>query len=133
MNPTRLNEATVRTQWTVVLYQSTHNTGGTIMGTNPRDSALSKYLQSTCSWSVPTCFRTMRRTIQPGRSAQAFAPRELGWHGASWHSAQPASVPAKPGRWLPRVPRPDCAGEKAGPRDRDRRAKRVLGIEIAND
>jgi gluconate 2-dehydrogenase alpha chain len=46
MNPTRLNEATVRTQWTVVPYQSTHNTGGTIMGANPRDSALNKYLQS---------------------------------------------------------------------------------------
>ncbi len=46
MNPTRLNEATARTQWTVVPYQSTHNTGGTIMGTNPRDSALNKYLQS---------------------------------------------------------------------------------------
>ena len=27
-------------------YQSTHNTGGTIMGTNPRDSAVNKYLQS---------------------------------------------------------------------------------------
>jgi gluconate 2-dehydrogenase alpha chain len=46
MNPTRLNEATARTQWTVVPYQSTHNTGGTIMGTNPRDSAVNKYLQS---------------------------------------------------------------------------------------
>ena len=46
MNPTRLNEATARTRWTVVPYQSTHNTGGTIMGTNPRDSALNKYLQS---------------------------------------------------------------------------------------
>src|SRR5262249_5100972 len=46
MNPTRLNEATVRTQWTVVPYQSTHNTGGTLMGANQRDSALNKYLQS---------------------------------------------------------------------------------------
>jgi gluconate 2-dehydrogenase alpha chain len=47
MNPTRLNPATARTDpWTVVPYQSTHNTGGTIMGTNPRDSALNKYLQS---------------------------------------------------------------------------------------
>jgi gluconate 2-dehydrogenase alpha chain len=47
MNPTRLNEAVARTQpWTVVPYQSTHNTGGTPMGTNPRDSALNKYLQS---------------------------------------------------------------------------------------
>ena len=35
-----------RQPWTVVPYQSTHNTGGTIMGTNPRDSALNKYLQS---------------------------------------------------------------------------------------
>jgi len=46
MNPTLLNEATVRTHWTVVPYQSTHNTGGTIMGANPSDSALNKYLQS---------------------------------------------------------------------------------------
>jgi gluconate 2-dehydrogenase alpha chain len=47
MNPTRLNPAVARTEpWTVVPYQSTHNTGGTIMGTNPRNSALNKYLQS---------------------------------------------------------------------------------------
>src|SRR5258708_33691074 len=47
MNPTILNEASARTDpWTVVPYQSTHNTGGTIMGTNPRQSALNKYLQS---------------------------------------------------------------------------------------
>jgi gluconate 2-dehydrogenase alpha chain len=46
MNPTRLNEATARTQWTVVPYQSTHNTGGTMMGTNPRNSAVNRYLQS---------------------------------------------------------------------------------------
>jgi gluconate 2-dehydrogenase alpha chain len=47
MNPTRLNPAVARTNpWTVVPYQSTHNTGGTVMGTNPRDSALNKYLQS---------------------------------------------------------------------------------------
>jgi gluconate 2-dehydrogenase alpha chain len=47
MNPTHLNVATARTDpWTVVPYQSTHNTGGTIMGTNPRESAVNKYLQS---------------------------------------------------------------------------------------
>jgi gluconate 2-dehydrogenase alpha chain len=47
MNPTRMNPASARTDpWTVVPYQSTHNTGGTIMGTNPRDSVLNKYLQS---------------------------------------------------------------------------------------
>jgi gluconate 2-dehydrogenase alpha chain len=47
MNPTHLTEATARTDpWTVVPYQSTHNTGGVVMGTRPRDSALNKYLQS---------------------------------------------------------------------------------------
>ena len=47
MNPTRLDEATARTgPWSVVPYQSTHNTGGTIMGTNPRNSVVNKYLQS---------------------------------------------------------------------------------------
>src|SRR5215468_6411741 len=40
MNPTHLTEATARGSWTVVPYQSTHNTGGSIMGTNPRDSAV---------------------------------------------------------------------------------------------
>jgi gluconate 2-dehydrogenase alpha chain len=47
MNPTAMNPASARTDpWTVVPYQSTHNTGGTIMGTNPRESAVNKYLQS---------------------------------------------------------------------------------------
>ena len=47
MNPTRLNPAVARTQpWTVVPYQSTHNTGGSIMGTHPKESAVNKYLQS---------------------------------------------------------------------------------------
>src|SRR5439155_25453852 len=47
MNPTTFNPATARTEpWTVVPYQSTHNTGGTIMGTNPKNSAVNKYLQS---------------------------------------------------------------------------------------
>jgi gluconate 2-dehydrogenase alpha chain len=47
MNPTTFNPATARTEpWTVVPYQSTHNTGGTIMGTNPKNSAANKYLQS---------------------------------------------------------------------------------------
>jgi len=47
MNPTSLIPASARVEpWTVVPYQSTHNTGGTIMGSNPKDSALNKYLQS---------------------------------------------------------------------------------------
>ena len=47
MNPASVIPASARVEpWTVVPYQSTHNTGGTIMGTNPRNSALNKYLQS---------------------------------------------------------------------------------------
>jgi gluconate 2-dehydrogenase alpha chain len=54
MNPTRMSPATARTQpWTVVPYQSTHNTGGTIMGPNPRVSAVNKYLQS---WDCDNLF-----------------------------------------------------------------------------
>ena len=46
MNPTSFNRATSRQSWTVVPYQSTHNTGGTVMGVNPKVSALNKYLQN---------------------------------------------------------------------------------------
>src|SRR5262249_12133739 len=53
MNPTTFNPASSRTSWTVVPYQSTHNTGGTIMGTSPGNSALNKYLQS---WDAHNLF-----------------------------------------------------------------------------
>jgi gluconate 2-dehydrogenase alpha chain len=47
LNPTMMNPASARTDpWSVVPYQSTHNTGGLIMGTNPRDSAVNTHLQS---------------------------------------------------------------------------------------
>jgi gluconate 2-dehydrogenase alpha chain len=53
MSPTQVNQAGPRRSWSSVPYQSTHNTGGTIMGTNPRESAVNKYLQS---WDVPNLF-----------------------------------------------------------------------------
>jgi gluconate 2-dehydrogenase alpha chain len=54
LNPTVMNPAVARTDpWTIVPYQSTHNTGGTIMGTNPRNSAVNKYLQS---WNAHNLF-----------------------------------------------------------------------------
>jgi gluconate 2-dehydrogenase alpha chain len=46
MSPTHLTEATPRLSWSVVPYQSTHNTGGAIMGVNPHESAVNRYLQS---------------------------------------------------------------------------------------
>ena len=39
--------------YSIVPYQSTHNTGGAVMGTSPRDSAVNSYLQS---WDVPNVF-----------------------------------------------------------------------------
>ena len=53
MNPTSFNAASVRDSWSVVPYQSTHNTGGTIMGTNPSNSVVNKYLQS---WDAHNLF-----------------------------------------------------------------------------
>ena len=54
MKPSRMNAAVARTDsWSVVPYQSTHNTGGTIMGTNPGNSAVNKYMQS---WDVNNLF-----------------------------------------------------------------------------
>ncbi|MGZ5126544.1 MAG: GMC oxidoreductase, partial [Burkholderiales bacterium] len=66
MNPTSLNPASARTDpWTVVPYQSTHNTGGTIMGVNPRTSAVNKYLQS---WDYHNLF-VMGASVFPHNSA----------------------------------------------------------------
>jgi gluconate 2-dehydrogenase alpha chain len=39
--------------YSIVPYQTTHNTGGAIMGDNPRTSAVNRYLQS---WDVPNLF-----------------------------------------------------------------------------
>jgi len=39
--------------WNVVPYQTTHNTGGTITGDNPKTSVVNKYLQS---WDVSNLF-----------------------------------------------------------------------------
>lgn len=39
--------------WDVTPYQTTHNTGGAIMGSDPRSSVVNKYLQS---WDVPNLF-----------------------------------------------------------------------------
>jgi gluconate 2-dehydrogenase alpha chain len=39
--------------YSIVPYQSTHNTGGAIMGASPRDSVVNKYLQS---WDVSNLF-----------------------------------------------------------------------------
>jgi gluconate 2-dehydrogenase alpha chain len=47
-----VNEPRTR-PFTVTTYQSTHNTGGTVMGADPSTSVLNRYCQS---WDVPNVF-----------------------------------------------------------------------------
>jgi gluconate 2-dehydrogenase alpha chain len=65
MNPNAVNPASARASWTVVPYQSTHNTGGTIMGTNPGNSVVNKYGQS---WDCHNLF-VMGASLFPHNSA----------------------------------------------------------------
>jgi gluconate 2-dehydrogenase alpha chain len=53
MNPTIMPPAGARTSWSVTPYQSTHNTGGAIMGAQPGTSAVNTWLQS---WDVTNVF-----------------------------------------------------------------------------
>ena len=66
LKATRVNAASARTEpWSVVPYQSTHNTGGTIMGTSPATSAVNKYLQS---WDCHNLF-VMGANVFPHNAA----------------------------------------------------------------
>jgi gluconate 2-dehydrogenase alpha chain len=54
MNPTMLGPPQARRgDFSVVPYQSTHNTGGTMMGTDPKASVVNRYLQS---WDASNLF-----------------------------------------------------------------------------
>jgi gluconate 2-dehydrogenase alpha chain len=53
MNPREIKINRRSRPWSVTPYQTTHNTGGAIMGSNPKDSVINKYLQS---WDVPNVF-----------------------------------------------------------------------------
>jgi gluconate 2-dehydrogenase alpha chain len=53
MNPREIKINRRSRPWSVVPYQTTHNTGGAIMGTNPKDSVINSYLQV---WDVPNVF-----------------------------------------------------------------------------
>jgi gluconate 2-dehydrogenase alpha chain len=65
MNPTHLTKATERKSWSAIPYQTTHNTGGTIMGTNPGNSVTNKYGQV---WDVDNLF-IMGASLFPHNSA----------------------------------------------------------------
>ncbi len=53
MNPREIKLNNRKGSWSVVPYQTTHNTGGTIMGDDPKTSVINKYLQS---WDVSNVF-----------------------------------------------------------------------------
>ena len=53
IGPSKMNVTPRTEKYTIVPYQSTHNTGGAIMGADPATSAVNKYLQS---WAVPNVF-----------------------------------------------------------------------------
>jgi gluconate 2-dehydrogenase alpha chain len=53
MNPREIKLNRRTGSWSVTPYQTTHNTGGAIMGDNPKTSVVNKYLQS---WDVPNVF-----------------------------------------------------------------------------
>ena len=53
MNPSKIGVNAVPAKYTIVPYQSTHNMGGAVMGTDPATSVVNKYLQS---WDVHNVF-----------------------------------------------------------------------------
>jgi len=53
IGPSKMNVNPRRGKYSIVPYQSTHNTGGVVMGADPATSAVNKYLQS---WDVPNVF-----------------------------------------------------------------------------
>jgi gluconate 2-dehydrogenase alpha chain len=53
IGPSKMNVNPRTGKYTIVPYQSTHNTGGVVMGADPATSAVNKYLQS---WDVPNVF-----------------------------------------------------------------------------
>jgi gluconate 2-dehydrogenase alpha chain len=53
MKPASIKVNKRKGSWDVVPYQTTHNTGGAIMGTDPATSAVNRYLQS---WDVANVF-----------------------------------------------------------------------------
>lgn len=55
MNPTHINTTTELSPYNIYSYQSTHNTGGAIMGSDPGNSVTNKYGQV---WDTPNVFVT---------------------------------------------------------------------------
>src|SRR5207253_4525908 len=65
MSPTIMSAPATRLTWSAVPYQSTHNTGGTIMGSDPGNSVVNKHLQS---WDMSNLF-VVGASVFPHNSA----------------------------------------------------------------
>jgi gluconate 2-dehydrogenase alpha chain len=53
LKPKQITKSQITGPYSIVPYQSTHNTGGAVMGTDPSTSVVNRYLQS---WDVPNVF-----------------------------------------------------------------------------
>jgi len=53
MKPAKYHAHAIPTKYSIIPYQSTHNIGGAVMGSDPATSVVNKYLQS---WDVPNLF-----------------------------------------------------------------------------
>ncbi len=79
-NPREIKVSRREGPYSIVPYQTTHNTGGTIMGTTPAESVLNKYLQS---WDLPNLFVT---------GASAF-PQNPGYNPTGTVAALASALP----------------------------------------
>jgi len=61
MKPTSMDIHHANVPYSIVPYQTTHNTGGTIMGADPSTSVVNRYLQS---WDAPNLF-VMGASVYP--------------------------------------------------------------------
>ena len=94
MNPRDIAPHYRKGSWDVVPYQTTHNTGGAIMGTDPKSSALNKYLQM---WDVANLF-VMGSTAFPQNAGYnpTGTVAALAYHAADAIKSQYLKAPGQP-------------------------------------
>ena len=68
MQPREIRQNKRGPHYDIAPYQSTHNTGGAIMGASPNDSVVNRYLQH---WQVPNLIRRRSQRISPQQRLQS--------------------------------------------------------------